>query len=174
MARSTHWIGGWVGPRVSLDNMEKRIFLTLQAFELQLGCSLIWIGLNKSIKTLRQDKLSSGWNSDLAPPEQEASMLPIHHTLLKLHNKTPWSESASELYRPSDRRHNIQDEINRTYSDPNCTQQSLQENACFICGYTPHTRNSQCSWQMSEFMPVIISVIVPWEGHRKLFFKCYF
>jgi hypothetical protein len=24
----THWIGGWVGPRASLDNVEKRKFLT--------------------------------------------------------------------------------------------------------------------------------------------------
>jgi hypothetical protein len=28
-APSTHWIGGWVGSRASLDNVESRIFLTL-------------------------------------------------------------------------------------------------------------------------------------------------
>jgi hypothetical protein len=30
----THWIGGWVGPRASLDDMEKRKFLTLPGLEL--------------------------------------------------------------------------------------------------------------------------------------------
>jgi hypothetical protein len=33
-APGTHWIGGWVGPRVSLDDVEKRKFLTLLGFEL--------------------------------------------------------------------------------------------------------------------------------------------
>jgi hypothetical protein len=28
-ACSTHWIEGWVGPRASLDNVEKKKFLTL-------------------------------------------------------------------------------------------------------------------------------------------------
>jgi hypothetical protein len=31
----TTWIGGWVGPRASLDNMEKRKFLTLPELELR-------------------------------------------------------------------------------------------------------------------------------------------
>jgi hypothetical protein len=30
----THWIGGWVGPRASLDDVEKRKFLTLPGLEL--------------------------------------------------------------------------------------------------------------------------------------------
>jgi hypothetical protein len=30
----THWVGGWVGPRVSLD-VEKRKFLNLQGIELR-------------------------------------------------------------------------------------------------------------------------------------------
>jgi hypothetical protein len=30
---STHWIGGWVGPRAGLDNVEKRKFLTLPGIE---------------------------------------------------------------------------------------------------------------------------------------------
>jgi hypothetical protein len=34
----THWIGGWVGPRASLDDMENRKFLTLPGFELWLLC----------------------------------------------------------------------------------------------------------------------------------------
>jgi hypothetical protein len=29
----THWIGGWVGPRAGLDDMEKRKFLTLPGLE---------------------------------------------------------------------------------------------------------------------------------------------
>jgi hypothetical protein len=33
-ASSTHWIGGWVGPRTGLD-VEKRKFLTLPGLELQ-------------------------------------------------------------------------------------------------------------------------------------------
>jgi hypothetical protein len=30
----THWIGGWVGPRAGVDDMEKRKFLTLPGLEL--------------------------------------------------------------------------------------------------------------------------------------------
>jgi hypothetical protein len=33
-----HWIGGWVDLRASLDDMEKRKFLTLQGFELRPLC----------------------------------------------------------------------------------------------------------------------------------------
>jgi hypothetical protein len=32
----THWMGGWVGPKASLDDMEKWKFLTLPGFELRL------------------------------------------------------------------------------------------------------------------------------------------
>jgi hypothetical protein len=32
-APGTHWIGGWVGPRTSLDDAEKWKFLTLQGLE---------------------------------------------------------------------------------------------------------------------------------------------
>jgi hypothetical protein len=31
----THWIGGWVDPRASLDDVEKRKFLTLPGLELK-------------------------------------------------------------------------------------------------------------------------------------------
>jgi hypothetical protein len=31
----THWIGGWVGPRAGLDDVEKKIFLTLSGLELR-------------------------------------------------------------------------------------------------------------------------------------------
>jgi hypothetical protein len=35
----THWTGGWVGPRDSLDDVKKRKFLTLPGLELRpLGC----------------------------------------------------------------------------------------------------------------------------------------
>jgi hypothetical protein len=34
-APGTHWIGGWVGPRASLDDMEERKFLTLRGLELR-------------------------------------------------------------------------------------------------------------------------------------------
>jgi hypothetical protein len=33
-APGTHWIGGWVGPRAALDDVEKRKFFTLPALEL--------------------------------------------------------------------------------------------------------------------------------------------
>jgi hypothetical protein len=33
-APSTYWIGGWVVPRVSLDNIEKIKYLTLPEFEI--------------------------------------------------------------------------------------------------------------------------------------------
>jgi hypothetical protein len=34
-APGTHWIGGWVDLRASLDDLEKRKFLTLPGLELQ-------------------------------------------------------------------------------------------------------------------------------------------
>jgi hypothetical protein len=34
-APDTHWIGGWVGPRTGLDDVEKIKFLTLQELELR-------------------------------------------------------------------------------------------------------------------------------------------
>jgi hypothetical protein len=34
----THWIGGWVGPRTGLDEVEKRKFLTLSGLELRPLC----------------------------------------------------------------------------------------------------------------------------------------
>jgi hypothetical protein len=34
-APGTHWIGGWVGPRTYLDDVEKRKFLTLSGLELR-------------------------------------------------------------------------------------------------------------------------------------------
>jgi hypothetical protein len=34
-APGTHWIGGWVGPTASLDDVEKGKFLTLPGFELR-------------------------------------------------------------------------------------------------------------------------------------------
>jgi hypothetical protein len=35
-AHGTQWIGGWVGPRAGLDDVEKRKFLTLPGLELRL------------------------------------------------------------------------------------------------------------------------------------------
>jgi hypothetical protein len=35
IAPGTHWIGGWVDPRASLDDMEKRKFLTLPGLKRQ-------------------------------------------------------------------------------------------------------------------------------------------
>jgi hypothetical protein len=35
-APGTHWIGGWVGPRTSLDDAEKRKFMTLSGLELRV------------------------------------------------------------------------------------------------------------------------------------------
>jgi hypothetical protein len=32
---TTHWIGGWVGPRTGLDGMEKKKFLSLPGLELR-------------------------------------------------------------------------------------------------------------------------------------------
>jgi hypothetical protein len=37
-APGTHWIGGWVGPRASVDSMEKSKFLTLPGLELRPLC----------------------------------------------------------------------------------------------------------------------------------------
>jgi hypothetical protein len=33
-APGTHWIGGWVGPKTRLDDVERRKFLTLPELEL--------------------------------------------------------------------------------------------------------------------------------------------
>jgi hypothetical protein len=33
-ARGAHWIGGWVGPRTGLDNVEKRKILTVLGLKL--------------------------------------------------------------------------------------------------------------------------------------------
>jgi hypothetical protein len=37
-APGTHWIGGWVGPRVDLEGLEKRKYLTLPGLELRPLC----------------------------------------------------------------------------------------------------------------------------------------
>jgi hypothetical protein len=43
-APPTHWIGGWVGPRAGLKDMEKRKFLTLPGLEIRpLGCSANYV-----------------------------------------------------------------------------------------------------------------------------------
>jgi hypothetical protein len=34
-AHGSHWIGGWVDPRVGMDDVEKRKFLTLPRLELR-------------------------------------------------------------------------------------------------------------------------------------------
>jgi hypothetical protein len=34
-APGTHWMGGWVGPRAGLDDVEKKQFLTLPGLELR-------------------------------------------------------------------------------------------------------------------------------------------
>jgi hypothetical protein len=34
-APGTHWIGGWVGPRAGLDDVENRKFLTIPGLELR-------------------------------------------------------------------------------------------------------------------------------------------
>jgi hypothetical protein len=34
-APSTHWIGGWVGPKAGIDDMEKRKFFTPMGLELR-------------------------------------------------------------------------------------------------------------------------------------------
>jgi hypothetical protein len=33
-ALGTHWIGGWVGPRIGLDNVERRTILPLPGLEI--------------------------------------------------------------------------------------------------------------------------------------------
>jgi hypothetical protein len=35
-ACGTHWIGGWVEPKVGMDDVERRKFLTLPGLELRL------------------------------------------------------------------------------------------------------------------------------------------
>jgi hypothetical protein len=46
----THWIGGWVGPRTGLDDVEKRKFLTLPGPELR---PLGRLGRSQSLYRLR-------------------------------------------------------------------------------------------------------------------------
>jgi hypothetical protein len=40
ISSGTHWIGGWLGPRASLDNIEKCKLLTLPGLELRSLCRL--------------------------------------------------------------------------------------------------------------------------------------
>jgi hypothetical protein len=49
-APGTHWLGGWVGPRVSLDNVKKGKFFTLPVLELR---SLGWLTRSQSLYRLR-------------------------------------------------------------------------------------------------------------------------
>jgi hypothetical protein len=35
VAPGVHWIGGWMGPRIGLDDVEKRKFVTLPGLELR-------------------------------------------------------------------------------------------------------------------------------------------
>jgi hypothetical protein len=37
-APGTHWLGGWMDPRASLDDVERRKFLTLPGLELRPLC----------------------------------------------------------------------------------------------------------------------------------------
>jgi hypothetical protein len=50
-APGTHWIGGWVDPRASLDDVKERKFLTLPGLELWLLCR--W-ARSQSLHRLRQ------------------------------------------------------------------------------------------------------------------------
>jgi hypothetical protein len=71
----THWIGGWVSPRASLDDMDKLI-----------SCPYRDSNSDPSVVQL------------VASRYADSATVALFKTL-----KTPWSESASELYRPSDR-----------------------------------------------------------------------
>jgi hypothetical protein len=42
-ACGTHWIGGWVGPRVGLDTVEKRKILHCQELNLGHPASSLWL-----------------------------------------------------------------------------------------------------------------------------------
>jgi hypothetical protein len=54
----THWIGGWVGPRTGLDDMQKRKFLPLPGLELLL------LGRLARSQLLHQPRLPTcGWEN---------------------------------------------------------------------------------------------------------------
>jgi hypothetical protein len=61
----THWIGGWLGPRAGLDDMEKRKFLTLPGLELRpLGRP----ARNQSLYRLRYPGSLMAWFLKLLNP----------------------------------------------------------------------------------------------------------
>jgi hypothetical protein len=78
-ALGAYWIVGWVGPVAGLDDMEKWKFLILPGLEPR----------PHSLPAI------ASWYTDCA-----AASLNNNNN----NKKTPWSESASELYRPSYRR----------------------------------------------------------------------
>jgi hypothetical protein len=54
----THWIGGWVGPKAGLDDVEKRKFLTLPGLELQpIGLPARSQSLQRNFERMREEVL---------------------------------------------------------------------------------------------------------------------
>jgi hypothetical protein len=74
----TYWIGGWVDPRAGLDDIEDWQFFTLTRLE----------------------------HRPLCRPGRSQSLYRLRYSGSRCHNvkENPWPVSASELYRPSDRR----------------------------------------------------------------------
>jgi hypothetical protein len=81
----THWIGGWVGPRTNLDDMEKRKFLTL------LGLELRPLGHPVAIPTvLSHPSPFRGANGNMWPSSVQFTADIFHYTL-----ETPTSWAVS-------------------------------------------------------------------------------
>jgi hypothetical protein len=72
-------------------------------------------------------------------------LLPTYKTILK--KKTPWSESASELYRPSDRR--LSAKRLPTFVDKGCHVVSVTDPYGRILGFLDRSRYFSIKWLLS-------------------------
>jgi hypothetical protein len=104
-----HSIGGCVDPRTGLDNMENLNFLTLQGLEL-----------------------------DPSVVQPVASRYTNHATAHRKRKETPWPESASELYRPSDRR--LSAKLVPTFEDRRCHVVSVTDTYGRYFGFLDRSR----------------------------------
>jgi hypothetical protein len=71
------------------------------------------------------------------------NIVQIHASILKLNNSTPWPESGSELYRPSDRR--LSAKLVPTFSDRGCRVVSITDPYGRILGFLDRIVSIQVS-----------------------------
>jgi hypothetical protein len=82
----THWIGNWVGPRASLDTVEKRKISSLPGIKPQIfghpahSLSLQWLSYPRVLSVLLEDMMMALWNmQQLLSLKSVTNSLPITH-----------------------------------------------------------------------------------------------